>query len=306
MKRYFPTRYFLRFLIALFGLGLMTEMALTTDAEARAGKGRSFGQRSAPSYSRPAPQQSPNYNTPPPASPSRGSFMKGLAGGIAGGFLGSMLFSSLGHAAGPGGLGGGGIGLLEIILLGGVAFLLYRFWKSRQEARLQPAFSGGTQQVSSQLWREPVLAQDPTKPGYFASQSSQSMIEALDRETAEDLFFRVQAAWTRRDLNLVRDILTAEAAQYLDADIRSLKEHGHINHLENISIRQFSITDSWIDGERSYHKVRFTANLLDYTSDESGRILEGSNSVPVKFDEYWIFVFAKDLRRWQLAGIETI
>ena len=102
MQRLSSSKHLKRFLLLLFSLGLLAEIAWTSEAQARAGKGRSFGQRSAPSYSRPAPQQNPNYATPPPAAASRGSFMKGLAGGIAGGLLGGMLFSSLGHAAGAG------------------------------------------------------------------------------------------------------------------------------------------------------------------------------------------------------------
>ena len=51
----------------------------------------------------------------------------GILGGIAGGLLGGMLFRSLGMSGGLGGAGGGGIGLFEILLIGGIIYLIYRF-----------------------------------------------------------------------------------------------------------------------------------------------------------------------------------
>ena len=33
----------------------------------------------------------------------------------------------------------------------------------------------------------------------------------------------------------------------------------------------------------------FQANLLDYTTDEAGKVLSGSDTVPVKFEEFWTF-----------------
>ena len=200
---------------------------------------------------------------------------------------------------------------MDYALLGGAAFLIYRLWKSRNQARYQPAYGGAASHAglgANPVWGQSnqTLGSDPQKPGYFNPSWSQGASLSIDRETAEDLFFRVQGAWTRRDLGLVRDILSPEAASYLESDIRALKEHGHINRLENISIRQFAVVDTWQDAGSTFQKVRFTANLLDYTTDESGRILEGSDSIPVKFDEYWIFQHRPELARWQLAGIEAI
>jgi hypothetical protein len=127
------------FLFLFFG-------ALELEAWARAGGGRSFGGGSSRSFSTPyrgysSPSQrneSRSYQAPSqPAAPSApgsqpwggGGFLRGLAGGIAGGFLGSLLFSSLGYAGGWGGLGGigGGIGLLEILLFAGIAFVTIHF-----------------------------------------------------------------------------------------------------------------------------------------------------------------------------------
>ena len=117
----------------------MSITVLELSADARAGGGRSSGSRGSRSYSSPAtpsPQQSqPRQQYAPAQGPVQqqtgGGFMRGMAGGIMGGMLGSMLFSG---AAGAGGssVTGSGIGLLEIILLAGVGYLIYRYVKKKR------------------------------------------------------------------------------------------------------------------------------------------------------------------------------
>ena len=129
---------------AVFLLATFTEF-LTPDAEARAGRGRSSGRSSFGSNKQSQNQQPANQNngfnqnTPGagnPAMNNRGGMMRNIAGGMAGGFLGSMLFSSMGNAAGVNGAaGGGGIGMLEILLIAGLAYFGFRWWKSRQQTQ---------------------------------------------------------------------------------------------------------------------------------------------------------------------------
>ena len=112
-------------------------------ADARAGGGRSGGFRGSRSYSSPArptqPTSPSRAATPPqqasPMAPQSGGFMRGLGTAVLGGFLGSMLFSGLAHGfGGLGGLGGSGFGMIEILLLGGLAYFLYRKYRSSATA----------------------------------------------------------------------------------------------------------------------------------------------------------------------------
>jgi len=125
-------------------LAAVTFMSITVlelNAEARAGGGRSFGSRGARSYSRPAssysqPSQGRQQMAPAPTpfgQQASGGFMRNMAGGIMGGMLGSMLFSGVAGAGAAGNaMGGGGIGLLEIALLAGVGYILYRYVMNRR------------------------------------------------------------------------------------------------------------------------------------------------------------------------------
>lgn len=48
----------------------------------------------------------------------------------------------------------------------------------------------------------------------------------------------------------------------------------------------------------------FQANLLDYTTDEAGKVLSGSDTVPVKFEEFWTFTRPVGPGAWRLSAIQ--
>ncbi len=304
----------LRALLLIVFASMAVELSMPLEADARAGGGRSMG-RSSPSrqYSapaqqyRPAPSQQPYYNQRQEPQPRGGGFMRGLAGGVAGGFLGSMLFGSMGHAAGGmGGVGngGGGIGLIEIILIAGLGFLLFRWWKIRQ---MKLDTVGGDKNFGQAYANQGGTAYESA---YAALPNTALPIESgttIQSDEASDIFFKIQGAWTRRDLSTVNEILGPEVYQDLSRDIADLKARKQINRLENISVRKVDVLDRWNEQNSEYAKVRFTANLLDYTVDEaSGATVEGSTSNPVKFEEDWTFCRQTAYAAWQLVGIQQV
>ncbi len=281
------------FAVLFFIVGLV-ELG-STPADARAGGGRSSGRSSGfgsrPNSSQPSQGSSRPYNKPDsapsqaaPAAAGGGGFLRNMAGGLAGGFLGSMLFSSLGNAGGFGGGGGGGPGLIQIIMIAGLAYFGFRWWKNRSQSNI------GARTES------PMMNQYHALPP-----------EGIDSEVASDMFFKVQGAWTRRDLTSVKDFLDHDIKNVLERDLAELKQNQQINRLENISVRRAEVINSWQEENRDYSSVRFTANLLDYTTHEqTGQLVAGSDSVPVKFEENWTFVKAPGTAGWQLAGIEQV
>jgi hypothetical protein len=297
----------IRLFLLIFSVGVTLDLN-TTDAEARAGRGRSsgrpssFGSRQAPpSQQYGAPNQFGSPATNPAMNNNRGGFLRSMAGGVAGGFLGSMLFSSMGRAAG-GGMGGGtggGIGLFEIILFAGMAYFAFRWWKSRQQPA--PAFTG-----MNPLYHSSDLGGDRMESINGGSFRALAPV-GIDREAASDLFFKVQGAWTKRDLSSVRNICHQEIRDVFDRDLAELVQNRQINRLENISIRRVDVTNSWEEGGDEFSTVRFTANLLDYTVHEStGQVLEGSDTTPIKFEEDWTFTRPVQSATWQLLRIEQV
>jgi len=300
-------------LACLLALAL-APMLLVTDAWARAGGGSSGGSRGSRSYSSPASPSRPSQPAAPPSSfqpsqPQRpgwgGALMGGLAGLALGGLLGSMLF---GHGM------GGGIGLMEILLIGGGIFLLFRMMRSRQAAS-QPATSYGQGYGAPPAQPQPQLYQaaQTVDAGPSDLERGVSNIRQMDAsfdparfgDTASDIFFKVQAAWMARDIRQASAGITPEMAETLQKDCDRLAGQGRINRLENIAVRSVTVTEAWQESGQDYVTVRFLASLLDYTVDErSGQVVEGSRTEPVKFEEYWTFVRPVGPNAWRLSAIQ--
>ena len=119
-------------------------------------------------------------------------------------------------------------------------------------------------------------------------------------------FFKVQAAWMRRDTSSVQGLIGVQLKAEYDAQFADLKQKGLINRLENIAVRSIEIVDMGMEGQEEYINVLFTANLLDYTVDESsGSVVKGDSTDPVKFQEYWTFARPVGSPLWKLEGIKV-
>jgi predicted lipid-binding transport protein (Tim44 family) len=119
-----------------------------------------------------------------------------------------------------------------------------------------------------------------------------------------DHFFRIQGAWASRDMSGVRNLLTDEMFGTFGQEAEQLKAKRQINRLENIAVRSVAITEIWQEGGADFITVKLTANLLDYTVDEqTGQVVAGSRTEPVKFNEYWTFTRPVGENPWRLSAI---
>jgi predicted lipid-binding transport protein (Tim44 family) len=236
--------------------------------------------------------------------------MRSLAGGMMGGFLGSMLFSGLSHGMGwGGGFGGSGIGLMDILLIGGLLYGVYWFLK-RKPLQADAYYNTGTDQYGDQQsYNDQRSYQGNTE---YENNENLRLIRQADPDFDEtrfkdqcmDSFFKIQAAWINRDMNPVRAILTSEMFNVMEADTTKLKSDGKINKLDNIAVRSVEITEVWREGGIDFITVKFIANLLDYTVNETtGELLSGSKTEPVKFVEFWTFTRSTGNVAWLLSAI---
>jgi predicted lipid-binding transport protein (Tim44 family) len=302
--------------LAFLAVTALSQLALESYVDARAGGGRSGGfrgSRSTQAPSRPS-QVSPSQQrdaTPPPsqAAPMAsqpGGFMRGLGGGLLGGFLGAMLFSSFAHA-GMGGFGGSGIGLVEILLFAGLGYFIYRrFFRSAAAA---PGFgpmqyqSAGYETAGSATAREAVSAHAPD----FGStmMMDRSFDPARFLKSAQELFFKIQGAWNRQDAAALGSLCGPELMRAWEQELAELRARGQRNRMENIALSSSAITETWTEKGQDYITVRLLANLLDYTVDEkSGAVVAGSNSEPVEFEEFWTFSRPVGNNPWKLSAVQ--
>jgi predicted lipid-binding transport protein (Tim44 family) len=323
---------------ALSGLVVFTVFfflsILEIDAWARAGGGRSSGSRGSRSYtpprSTPAPapvspsQSSKQYGAPSAPAPSPfggGGFLRSMAGGIVGGMLGGMLFRSLGFAGGgaSGASGtGGGIGMMDILLIGALLCGVYWFIKRRRREATASAPTGTFYRESSATEAgqtalplpafEPSGQEDAVATGLrYIRQMDPQFDEKRFTDGCMDQFFLIQGAWANRDMSGVRNSLTDEMFRKLQEDAEQLKGKKQINRLENIAVRSVDITELWQEGGEDFITVKLLANLLDYTIDEqTGQVFSGSRTEPVKFNEYWTFTRPVGDHPWKLSAINQV
>jgi len=316
--------------VGLFAIFALSQIALETLADARAGGGRSGGFRGSRSY------QSPSRSTTPtspqkqdavqqqqarqssPMMPQSGGLMRGLGTAVLGGFLGSMLFSGLAGASGFGGMGGGmggsGFGMLEILLFGGLAYFLYRKYKSSRTPAL--ATDNGSMQYQD------TSSQAPT-PGYSNNPSVQERLPLNGTDyrslammdpgfdankflkTAQDSFFKIQGAWNKQDVTALRTLCGGELMKSWEEELAQHKLRGHRNRMDNIALRESEITEVWTESGEDFITVRLHANLLDFTVDEkSGKVVNGIESEPVEFEEFWTFSRPVGPNGWKLTAVQ--
>lgn len=320
-----------RYVQAAMGLFVILMMAAAlpvTDADARMGGGRSFGGgmgRGSRSFSPPprpmqresAPsgQAIPNGNVSPgvsqPAPQPQGGFMRGmgggLLGGIAGGLLGGMLFSHMGWGGGMGGggLGGSGIGLFEIILVVGIGYLIFRMVQNGHQTAGAPSAPSSDREYRP----EPIEVSDNGigQGLSYIRRMDPSFDENRFNENVTDMFFKIQGAWMNRDISPLRAFMTDETGTFIQNDIEGLLRDKKTNRLENIAVRKVEIAEAFQEEGRDFITVLFTANLLDYTTDDStGAVVAGSKTDPVKFEEYWTFTRKVGANPWQLSAINQV
>jgi len=302
-------------LVMLFVFGLTFEY----EAYARAGGGRSSGSSGSRSYSppsrstsNPATPSQPS-TAPAPAQPAGGGFLRSMGGGLLGGMLGGMLLGSL---FGFGGMGGSGFGLLEIILLGALGYFVFTIiMRKKRESALAYQGSGSHTNIpveeSPSSYGRGVQMQATAIPSLegiaHVRQMDPSFDEVRFKETAMDLFFKIQGAWANRDLSTVKNLLTTEMKNLFQQDIDGLLQGKKINRLENIAVRKTEIIEVWQESGQDYIRVLLTANLLDYTVDETtGTVVAGSKTDPVKFEECWTFTRSVGDNPWKLSAINQV
>ena len=246
--------------------------------------------------------------------------MRSFGGGLLGGLAGGMLFHSLFGGAcgrGTGATGGGGIGLMDILLLAGIAYLIYWYIKKkRREADPTAGYyqSSGNVEMPPRPQYPPVYDQSQAAaPGGDQDlerglanirQFDPSFDEAKFQELCMDTFFKIQGAWANRDMTTVRTLFTEEMFGIFQGDAEALKAQKKINRLENIAVRSVDITEAWQESGADFITARVFANLLDYNVDEiTGQVVEGSKTEPVKFEEYWTFTRPVGNNPWQLSAI---
>ena len=310
----------------MFSALLAFALALSGSGEAyakRLGGGSSFGSR--PSYSQPynfsrSPSGQSGYAQPgagtkqPAYSPAaqrnqgirdslaqRGGFMRMLGGLALGGLLGAMLF------------GGGfeGINFLDLLILGGIAFLLFKLLAARKSAIQRTVPVGGYDPSETDPYQR--QAEQPGRAGFntdvlfgknrsAAGQGFQSAAPAIPADFdaaaflggAKSAYAMMQQAWDAGDLADLRALTTDKVFGELQDQLRA--RGGQPNHTELLRV------DAEILEVRDVGSDREVTVLFDTL------LREAPGEAPSQVREVWHFVRPRNSRQptWFLDGIQQV
>jgi predicted lipid-binding transport protein (Tim44 family) len=235
-----------------------------------------------------------------------------LGGFLLGGFLGSLLFGGLGGFA-------GGIGLMDILVMGGLALLVISFLRRRVPEPVPASAYGGTVLTPAEV--RPAGGPDvagravpgsPSAPDEDLARGVEH-IRAMDPDfdparfldVAKDLFLRLQIGWSGGDLAAMRAHLTDEMAGALEGDLARLRERRRRNRVEQGRVESIALTEAWQEYGRDLVTLEIRASALDWVVDETtGQAVQGSPNTPTRFVEYWTLVRPVGPNPWKLGAIQ--
>lgn len=323
----FNTNSMKLFFAIMLVLGFSALAVWPESAEARRfGGGSSFGSKGSRNFSTPrsAPsrstfQRNTQRNRQSANSSSRnrgfGGLSSGMLGGIGGlmigGLLGSMLFGGGSTAASgmAGGLGGSGIGLFEILLIGGGIWLFLRW---RRQKALQPSQVTGDTTVAfhnsgGHLDREQLPnISNRNLPDTFSFQGDNGGDEiagAISRITQTDPTFNeqnflqgacsafeaVQGAWSAWNVEHLRPLLTDRMLEIARQQAKEHKEAGQRTIIEKIHFESAEVSELWQESRHDWITVHFKVQMIDYLLDRQEKVLEGDPDKMIHVEEYWTF-----------------
>ena len=250
--------------------------------------------------------------------------MTGLAGFAIGGLIGSMLFGGM-----HGGLGGfGGIGFMEILLIGGAVVLLIMYLRRRSQTQsAEPAYAGAGASTSAYGAYGAAPASTATGAGGTAvmempaqnvdrddmerglahiRQMDPSFDPAIFAERARSEFANVQSALATRDMAVLSDRLAPELLASLQKQCEDLKQAGRTNYVQKIDLERSDVSEAWQENGADFATVYVVGTLVDYTVDDrTGAVVDGSKTEPQKIEEYWTFTRPVGPNRWKVSAIQT-
>jgi predicted lipid-binding transport protein (Tim44 family) len=257
----------------------------------------------------------------------RNPMLAGIAGGFIGAGIGSLLFG------GAGGLGGGGFAgmlgmMLQLALIGGLAYLAFRMIKRRMGGSIpatlttpegatfrgsggQPDDRYGYQAPGQTPGQAPGA---PTTGGLFAGgfgggapALTPIAVADSDLDVFSGILLEVQAAWTAGDVAKLRALATPEMVSYFSEALSDNATHGFANHVENITLLKGDVNESWTEEGRDYVTATLTWSASDYNVklDQPSVVVKGDKTRTVETTEVWTFMRGQG-GRWLLSAIQQV
>lgn len=268
-------------------MALCLGLTLSLDASAkRLGGGKSFGsapthqtrQADAPSASQPAAASgaAATAGRAAPAASGASRWLGPLAGIAAGGLLAAMFMGD----------GFEGIQFLDILLLGLIAFVIFKLFAARRQAQGQPAMAGGMQR---QMPQQPIFggAAATSRPAINApAWFDEQRFLAAGREH----FQALQQHWDSGDMDKLAEFFSPSMLDFLKQERASLGDGYQSTYIDELDVQLDGI-DELADKTVATLTFRGVAKTSRFDQGEA-------------FSESWRMERANgDDQPWLVAGI---
>jgi predicted lipid-binding transport protein (Tim44 family) len=235
----------------------------------------------------------------------------GFGTGLMAGLLGAGLLGALFGGGFLGGLGGlasmFGL-LLQVALIGGLIYLVVRFFRRRSGS--QPAFAGAGAGAGAGggYERSALGGVGPTGPvaggiGGVGAGMAAASAEPVRRERADEVgigpqdyaafektLHDVQTAYGREDVAALWNLATPEMAGYFQEELNDNARNNAINKISDVRLLQGDLAEAWREGPTDYATVAMRYGLKDVTLDRTtGRVVEGDRDNAQEVTELWTF-----------------
>ncbi|TCT05548.1 Tim44 domain-containing protein [Aquabacter spiritensis] len=336
-------------------LGAVMSLAVVGDADAR--KGGGFGSRGARTWTAPpatntAPttaQPLQRSTTPAPGPQSSAAAANGARGGLFGGGLGGSLMRGLAIGGLVGLLLGHGLGglagmfglLLQVALIGGIAYLAYRFFVARR----QPAAAGAGAPYSANRGMFDGAGSTPSPAPQTAPRSAlggfgggngagtpapdaapdagpaaapvyqrapnrrvrdEIGLQQQDFEAFEARLTGIQDAFSREDRAALSRLTTPEVLAGLSEELDANEAKGVRNEVRDVKLLQGDLAEAWREDARDYATVALRYEMRDTLRDRAtGALTPGSTDAPEELTEVWTFVRPRG-GEWVLSAIQDV
>ncbi|MCK5828691.1 MAG: Tim44 domain-containing protein [Methylococcales bacterium] len=305
-------------------ISLTLALSSIPDAEAkRFGSGGSFGGKS--SFSKPfrqsnnstpkrsaSQQKAYNHNQASRQNMSRRGGLMGMLGGLAlGGMIGAMLFGGAFE----------GINFMDILIFGGIAYLLFKLFAAKSGARQRPAYSrsdytaqqngykpepfSSSSRQSSASFDTDVMFNKENKKNSLSDTNFQDDADFEENTVpagfdesdflkgATGAFKDLQTAWDKQDLVEIRGLTTDKVFAEIQGQLKASAETNQTDVLkvdaELLSIREISSELEAV--------VLFDSIIRENTDSQANQVRE-----------VWHFIKSKNSLqpKWYLDGIQQL
>ena len=210
--------------------------------------------------------------------------------------IGSSIFSTFRH-----GLGSADHVRFDL-LLGGQLVMLLLFLGRRHTAAPPPPVLDDAASVAAMATHDP---EGGSPDGDASFDRGVRDIRRMDPKFDPNRFagyagmvFRdVQRAWTTQDIGALRDRVTPEMYDVLQAQQDRLRNSHRVSRTAEIEITA-EITEAWQESGRDYVTAYIGGSIVDNTVDKT------SDRIPRTVDEFWTFTRPAGLNFWMLSAIQ--